>query len=113
MSERKTDFFGTFLESMRSSAPSRPAEPLPGRPTTPPPVTQSPLQGELDPRNAVLKALRDGGRPAKDLIPLTGNSITTFLNVSTDLINLGWIIRRDPDIFELTDKGREVADILA
>lgn len=112
MSERKTDFFGTFLENMRSSTPIRPVEPLPGQFTTPPPGTQPRSQGEPDPRNAVLKALRHGGRPAKDLIPLAGNSVTTFLAISGELANLGWIIRRDSDMFELTDKGREVADIV-
>lgn len=103
--ERKTDFFGTFLDSMRSRAPASPVEPLPGKRAVPVP-------GDVDPRNLVLKALKDGERSAKDLIPLTGNSISSFLDISSELIGLGWIIRRDTDIFELTAKGREVVAVL-
>jgi predicted methyltransferase len=94
--ERKIDYFGTFLDSMRSREPAKS--------DTPPPV-----QGDVD---AVVKALKDGARSAKDLIPLTGNSISAFLAISGQLIDLGWIVRRSSDVFELTAKGREIAEVL-
>lgn len=89
MVERKIDFFGTFLDSMKR-------EP-----------TQS-----ADPANELLKALRGGGRPAKDLIAAIGSSVSQFISVSEQLLKQGWVQKMDGDIFALTDKGREVAAVL-
>ena len=69
---RKIDFFGTFLDSMKR-------EPVPS----------------TDPANAVLKALRSGGLPAKDLIPFVGNSVSRFISVSEQLVGLGWVQKMD------------------
>lgn len=89
MAERKIDFFGTFLDSMkRKSAQS------------------------ADPANELLKALRNGRRPAKDLIAAIGSSVSQFITVSEQLLKQGWVQKMDGDIFALTDKGREVAAVL-
>ncbi len=89
MAERKIDFFGTFLDSMkRESAQS------------------------ADPANELLKALRNGRRPAKDLIAAIGSSVSQFITVSEQLLKQGWVQKMDGDIFALTDKGREVAAVL-
>jgi predicted methyltransferase len=90
MSGRKIDYFGTFLDSMKSK----------------------PAGGDTDPLNAVLKALQDGDRSAKDLLPLTGNSLSLFVEVSRKLIELGWAVRLDGDVLRLTDSGRNVAEVL-
>jgi hypothetical protein len=60
----------------------------------------------------VLKALKDGEHSAKDLIPLVGNSASEFLTVSNQLVELGWVRRLDGDVLQLTDKGREIAELL-
>ena len=97
MSERKIDYFGTFLDSMRSREAGAKSD------------MRTPPQADVD---AVLRALKGGERSAKELIPLAGNSISAFLAISEQLINLGWIARRDADDFELTPKGREIAEVL-
>jgi hypothetical protein len=111
MSGRKIDYFGTFLESMQSGQGStvRPTE------TTPPATTSGTTStpGRPDPRNEVMKALRTGPCAAKDLIHITDNSVTSFLDIINDLQALGWVVRRDADVYELSDKGREIAGILA
>jgi len=89
MAERKIDYFGTFLDSMKRE---------PGQ--------------AADPANEVLKALRDGGLPAKDLIPLVGNSVTQFFSVSEQLVKAGWVQKMDGDVFALTNEGREIAAAL-
>ena len=92
MSERKLDYFGTFLASGATSA----------LPPTPP-----------DPMNAVLKALRSGPRPLKDLLPFTGYSLTAFLEARDQLTRLGLVEAADADALRLTDKGKEIVAVLA
>jgi hypothetical protein len=94
MPGRKIDFFGTFLENMKS------------------PARAMPRALETDPLDEVLKALKDGEHSAKDLIPLVGNSASEFLTVSNQLVELGWVRRLDGDVLQLTDKGREIAELL-
>jgi predicted transcriptional regulator len=89
MAQRKIDYFGTFLDSMKRE---------PGQ--------------SADPANEVLKALRGGGLPAKNLIPLVGDSVSRFINVSERLMSQGWVQKMNGDVFALTDKGREVAAVL-
>ena len=91
MSERKLDYFGTFLASGATSA----------MPPTPP-----------DPMNAVLKALRSGPRPLKDLLPFTGYSLTAFLEARNRLSSLGLVETAGADELRLTDKGREIVSVL-
>jgi len=90
MSGRKIDYFGTFLDSMQ-----RETEPA------------------TDPANVLLKALKGGARHAKDLIPLVGNSVSRFISVSDELSGRGWVQTTDGGVsYALTDKGREIADVL-
>ncbi len=109
MSDRKADFFGTFLENLK-----QPAAPTAGS-ANPASRGSSPnLAGAepgFDPLNDVLKALRQGGRSAKDLIPLVGKSVSQFLAVSDKLVELGWV-RMDGDVLQLTNEGRNIADLL-
>jgi predicted transcriptional regulator len=90
MAERKIDYFGTFLESARRAK-----------------------EQSTDPANEVLKALRGGELPAKSLIPLAGNSVTRFIDISEQLVKAGWVQKKDGDVFALTDQGREIAAVLA
>ena len=110
MSERKADFFGTFLENLK-----QPASPNLGS-THQVSHSFSPnlaaAEPGVDPLNDVLKALRQGGRSAKELIPLVGRSVSQFLAVSDKLVELGWVRRMDGDVLQLTDEGREIADLL-
>ena len=71
MADRKIDYFGTFLENMKQSGPE--AEPRQK-------AARRAFPGS-DRLNEVLKSLRGGPRGAKDLLPLTGNSITEFLAI--------------------------------
>lgn len=89
MADRKIDYFGTFLDSMKRE---------PGQ--------------EADPANTVLKALKGGELPARALIPLVGNSISEFFRISGQLEDAGWVKKKEGDIFALTDKGREIAAVL-
>ena len=101
MVDRIVNYFGTFLESMKSATQ---------RQSEPPDPTVKVSSDSLD---AVLKALRGGPLSAKDLIPLTGNSAGEFLNVRERLLTLGWAQIRDGDALELTREGDEVAALLA
>jgi predicted transcriptional regulator len=85
LSERKIDYFRTFLDSMKREQPEG-----------------------LDPANEVLKALRGGALQAKNLIPFAGNSVTRFIEISEQLIEQSWVQKKDPDVFALTDKGRRL-----
>jgi hypothetical protein len=105
MSGRKVDFFGTFLENLKTPTPS-------GSVNSPSAAGGAQSQPGPDPLNEVLKALRGGPLPAKNLIPLVGNSVSQFLAISSQLVDLGWVIRLDGDQLQLTDKGREVAAVL-
>ena len=105
MEGRKIDYFGTFLENMKSPAPlSQNATPA---------RAAKPAAAGPDSLNDVLKSLRGGARGAKDLIPLTGNSASEFLAVRNQLVALGWASLVDGDALELTPKGDEVASVLA
>ena len=55
MAERKTDYFGTFLDAMKGE--------------------------RVDPLSQVLKALRSDERSMKDLVNLTGNSLSDLIDV--------------------------------
>jgi predicted transcriptional regulator len=88
MAERKIDYFGTFLDSMKRG-----------------PQT-------ADAANEVLKALRGGGMPAKDLIPIAGNSVTRFFEITDRLVSAGWVTKMPGDVYALTDKGHEIAAVL-
>jgi hypothetical protein len=113
MAERKTDFFGTFLDTVSSSptAVQRGLKQAPperpvfggGTPLRPP---------ALDPLNEVLKALIPGPQSMKDLIRYTDNSLSAFLSVSGKLEDLGLAERINGDALRLTVKGREVAAVL-
>jgi hypothetical protein len=114
MAERKIDYFGTFLESMKSSQrPPETSDPGASRSfeTSSPAAKRSPDRPEA--LDAMLKALRGGPLSAKDLIPFTGNSASEFLNVRERLVALGWARLRDGDALELTPEGQEVARLLA
>lgn len=89
MAERKIDYFGTFLDSMKRES---------GQAT--------------DPANTVLTALKGGALPARALIPLVGNSVSEFFRISAQLENAGWVKKEEGDVLALTDKGRAIADLL-
>lgn len=86
-SGRKTDYFGTFLNQASKSGPE-------------------------DPLNAALKELAKGERSLKDLLPLTGNSLTAFVQLRDKLVDLGLVQVTGGDTMQLTAKGRETADLL-
>lgn len=88
MAERKTDYFGSFLDAMKEG---READ-----------------AGAADPANQVLRALRAGERSMKDLVGLTKNSLSNLIDVVQNLEKLG-LVARNNDTLRLTDKGREYA----
>jgi hypothetical protein len=110
MSGRKIDFFGTFLDNLKPPSSAAAGAGIRG-PRLFSPSLSSAAPGP-DPLNEVLKALRHGDRPAKDLIPLVGRSVSEFLAIGDRLVELGWVRRVDGDVLQLTEKGHEVADLL-
>jgi len=62
--------------------------------------------------NAVLKALRNSPQPLKGLLPYTGYSLTSFLEVRDRLTGLGLIEPGEADTLRLTDKGRAIVPAL-
>jgi len=112
MAERKIDLFGTFLDGLKRQPGPQPSAEiadrianLRGGPTREP-------ASQADPLNELLKALRDGERTAKDLLPIAGNSITNLITASDRLMELGWVTKLDGDVFALTETGRDVASML-
>ncbi len=96
MSDYKTNFFGSFLDTMKTpSAPLQSAE----HPAAP--------QGVAD---AVLQLLHDRQGPAKieDLLPLTGFSVTALVDTINNLGSFG-LVKREGNIVELTAAGTAVA----
>ena len=80
MAERKTDYFGTFLDAMKG--------------------------GRVDPLSQVLKALRSDERSMKDVVNLTGNSLSDLIDVIGKLEGAGLVERTRDGNLSLTDKGR-------
>ena len=105
-SERKTDYFGSFLGTF--AGPTRPTPPT--TPTLSSTAAEVPV---LDPLNEVLKALLTGDRSIKDLLAYTGNSLSAALSVTSQLERLGYVEQVDGDAWRLTPKGRGVAAMVA
>ena len=115
MTDRKTDYFGSFLgvtaglsnagrgaETGSATAVTRPPEPA----VVPP-------QAGADPLNEVLKALLPTGeRSMKDLLPIAGGSISAYLATVTQLEQLG-LVEATADGLRLTGKGRDLAGVVA
>ena len=91
---RKIDYFGTFLDKGETPRAPEPAE-----------------ARAADPAKEVLRALRGGGLPGRALVPLVGN-LTDFLDLSTRLVDQGYVEKGDDDVFALTERGREIAAVL-
>ncbi|HXP76048.1 MAG TPA: hypothetical protein VN823_18040 [Stellaceae bacterium] len=96
----KTDYFGSFLDAMKRQS-SKPV-------TTP----ERASQPSIDPLNEILKALKSGDRSVKDLVGITGNSLSQLLSVVTQLTELGLVERSNTDMLRLTEKGRELVAVL-
>ena len=126
MADRKIDYFGTFLESLKTgekfTTPRTSEEAvISGAPVAP---LSRPSEGAVvggaapaphqtpDPLNEIVKILQDGPLPAAKLIPLVDNSISQFLSVIARLTSMGWIRQSGGDLYELTPQGREIAAVL-
>jgi predicted methyltransferase len=95
MAERKTDYFGSFLDAMKKMGGSSQAD------------------TSADPSGRVLKALIGGERSLKDLVNLTDTSLSNLIAVVQQLEELKLVERtNDVDMLRLTDKGREYAKAL-
>jgi predicted methyltransferase len=89
MSERKTDYFGSFLETMKQ--------------------VRGQASAAADPLGRVLKALAANEQSIKDLLPFTDNSLSKIVAITHQLEELGLIEKTSSDTLRLTDKGREYA----
>jgi hypothetical protein len=118
MATRNVNYFGTFLDTMKDSRSRE------GTVT----VTFGPkgnyYAGECsesmvfvsqapDPLNEIVKTLVDkDDLGAKDLIPLTGLSLSKFLEASHQLATLGLVDVSPAFTLRLTQQGRELAAVL-
>jgi hypothetical protein len=111
MSARKTDFFGSFLDAMKTTSVAPRQGPAQQAPATADAPAPPPLPA-ADPLNEVLKALLPGEQSLRDLLGHAGNSLTLLLHVVGQLHELGLVQRLDGDRLALTEKGRDFASVV-
>lgn len=114
-----TNLFGTFLDEYAKSTAERkagttsstfstvPLAPVPAAPGVAPAAQAAP-----DPVDQVMKALRDGPREAKDLLPFVGNSAGQLLRVVGTITGAGWAATDETNRLALTADGRQIADLI-
>jgi hypothetical protein len=95
-SGKKSDYFGSFLGTLSDLGVSAAAS-APGQP-------------ELLDR--IITACLGGPRALGDLLA-PGDSIASLLGAIQTLQTIGYMTRRDGDIFELTPKGHDAAAKMA
>ena len=105
MTEYKTNFFGTFLDTMSSDVRNTTiGRALSGsQPSTPPGAADAVLRTLLD---------RNGKAEAKALLPLTGYSVDDLTAVLNTLASFN-LIHHDQGIVTLTRDGRNAAQAKA
>jgi len=105
MSETKktVDYYGTFLDASRSSAPGNIQ--MAGVPA--PPANQAVV-------DQVLIALRSASPLSiKDLMPVAGYSFGALMGIVNSLQSMGLVVMTaNGDYLELTPKGSEIANLV-
>jgi hypothetical protein len=102
MTDYKTNFFGTFLDTMKSVPPSQTTV---GRAL----AASQPL-AKAGPADAVLHALleHNGEANVNDLLPLTGFSVDGLATVVNTLVAFN-LVEREIGRIVLTQAGRQAA----
>ncbi|CAK0772854.1 hypothetical protein WCLP8_4940005 [uncultured Gammaproteobacteria bacterium] len=120
MATRNVNYFGTFLDSMQSGSGQSGS----GSASRREPISRSYRDEEAsweparisiasDPLNEIVKALAEKEElGAKDLVSLTGGSLSTFIEASKQLAKLGFVDVSPTYTLRLTDQGRELASVL-
>jgi predicted methyltransferase len=96
LSGYKTNYFGSFLDSMNTPSSATPDS---GRQVTPPSVADALMQTLLQ---------HDGRADVKDLLPHTGFSVDRLIQVINTLDSFG-LVKRDGGNVEMTAAGRAAA----
>ena len=103
MATRNLNYFGTFVDTMKSQTPSSRDRRLSD-------WEPAQISNVSDPFNEVVKALsKKDGLGAKELVPITGYSISTFFEAADRLAKAGLVIISPTYTLNLTDNGRELA----